>query len=293
MKAHDLLIALFCLAVAGSANAQVSKSKQQKKQEDLPDVALQIPADTRPEVKAIIKDNAIALASRKSSERIKAAHVLGELGVQGKPVRGLLCRAMLDSYQTVRVAAADALKSIVPKIQYLAVALVTEKDSSRRHELLTNIQDLKEDGEPLAPLVANSAKITASHAVIDTNGRTLPRDENALSQEITTLSYIAKNDMASYKLIASALDNGSEHVRLSAVQSVARMKHGPLAIKKLITLIKTDTTKNRIAAIHTLSVIADKSTEEMVTAAIAGQRYHAEESIRKAVEEALNKLENK
>src|SRR5262249_17989471 len=85
-----------------------TNTKQPKKGDDLPDVSLQIPEETRPEVKAILKANAISLSSRTAAERVKAAQVLGELGEQGKPARGLLCRAMLDPVTNVRVAAADA-----------------------------------------------------------------------------------------------------------------------------------------------------------------------------------------
>src|SRR5207245_6608740 len=165
---------------------------QKKKQQDLPDVSLVIPADTRPEVKAIIKENVINLRSKRVSERVKAAEVLGELKEEGKPVRGLLCRAMLDSSASVRVAAADALKNIDPKMQYLAVTLVSEKDFGRLATLLGNIQKLEDDGEPLAPLVADGAIRSAA-----------ANNANLLASELATLSHIARNDLPSCKLIAS------------------------------------------------------------------------------------------
>src|SRR5262249_24690500 len=100
--------------------------KKEKKDEDLPEVSLQVPEETRPEVKAPIRANTNeVLSAKKAADRVKAAQVLGELGEQGKPARGVLCRAMLDPSADVRVAAADALKSIDPRIQFLAVALAT------------------------------------------------------------------------------------------------------------------------------------------------------------------------
>jgi hypothetical protein len=46
-------------------------------------------------------------------------------------------------------------------------------------------------------------------------------------------------------------------------------------------------------AIHTLVALADKTTEEAIADAIGGQRYHADEQVRRAVDDALNKLQNK
>jgi HEAT repeat protein len=281
VRALAFPIAIVCLVFGIAADAQTTKSKQKKK-EDLPDVSLQIPDETRPEVKAIIKDNVIALSSSKPSDRIKAAHVLGELGEQGKPVRRLLCRAMLDNFTGVRVAAADALKNIDPKIQYLAVSYVSEKSESIRGDLLRKIEALKEDGEPLTPLVEKSAKMSAQAPHV-----------GLLAQEITTLGAIAKNDLSTAKLIISALNNTDRSVRHSSLQVLGGMKHGRLATSKIMKLIKTDYPDNRIAGIRALADLVDPSNEEIVTDAIAGQRYHEEESVRKAVEEALNKIQNK
>jgi HEAT repeat protein len=281
MKRSTILAALLCFLITTSGHTQDAGSKQRKK-DDLPDVSLVIPEDTRPEVKAIIKANAKALSSKKASERMKAAQVLGELEEQGKPLRGLLCRAMLDPIPEVRTAAADALKNIDPKIQYLAVALVTEENKGKLDQLLTKLQKLEEDGEPLAPLVAHIAIGIAAE-----------RSPYRLPNALTTLSHIAKRDLGACQLVASGLDNRDASVRLAALQGMTRMKHGRLAIPKMILLLKTDTAQNRIAVIQGLAALADETTEEIVTAAITSQRYHKDESVRRAVEIALNKLQNK
>src|SRR5207302_807006 len=96
MKSSVLLTGVLAVALFVSVTANAQKSKQGKKGQELPDVALVIPEDTRPEVRAIIKENVINLRSKKASERRKAAEVLGELKEAGKPVRGLLCLTMLD-----------------------------------------------------------------------------------------------------------------------------------------------------------------------------------------------------
>ena len=77
------------------------------------------------------------------------------------------------------------------------------------------------------------------------------------------------------------------------MRGLAHMKHGKLAVPKILALLRTETPLNRIAAMETLAALADESTEEIVAEAIAAQRYHKEESVRRAVDAALNKLENK
>jgi hypothetical protein len=282
MKALPVVTASLCLVFASPAFPQAPKGKQPKK-DDLPNVSLVVPEDARPEVKAIIKANALSLLSARASERLKAAHVLGELGEAGRPVRGLLCRAMLDPVPEVRVAAADALKSIDPKMQYLAVTLAMEKDTARLKDLLGKIQKLEDDGEPLAPLVAYGVILSA----------TTNNEAGLLIPQLDALSHIARNDMVAYKLIASALANEDAEIRAAGLRAMSRMKHGKLALRDILKLLKTDTPANQVAAIQALTTLADESTQEIIAAAIAAQRYHDEESVRKAVDTALNKLRSK
>jgi HEAT repeat protein len=267
--------------------ARASKSKQPEKNDDVPEVALVPPEETPPEVKAIIRANALALYSKDAFKRIEAARALGGLGEAGKPARRLLCGAMLDRVIAVRVAAADALKNIDPKMHFLAVTLTTEKvatdvDAFRLVRLLEKIQKLEEDGEPLAPLVAYVVKFAASNGA-----------HPLLTTALTTLSRIGRKDLSSYRVIATALTNRDPEIRAIALRGLARMKHGKLAVPRILVLLRLDTPPNRIAAIETLTALADESTEEILFDAIAAQRYHDDEGVRKAVETALNQLENK
>jgi ABC-type uncharacterized transport system auxiliary subunit len=70
------------------------------------------------------------------------------------------------------------------------------------------------------------------------------------------------------------------------------MKHGRLAVRKLLLLLKTDT-ENQVAVIEALAALADDSTEEVVADAIYRLRYHKDKQVRRAVEVALNKLQNR
>jgi hypothetical protein len=86
MKRSVLLTGVLAVALFVPGTAKAQKTKQGKKGQELPDVALVIPEDTRPEVRAIIKENVINLRSKKASERRKAAEVLGELKEAGQGI---------------------------------------------------------------------------------------------------------------------------------------------------------------------------------------------------------------
>jgi HEAT repeat protein len=268
-----------------TGGSRASRDKPQR-DEDVPEVALVPPQDAPPQVKAILRANAIELFSKRPADRIKAAHTLGELGEDGKPARRLLCAAMLDPVIAVRVAAADALKNIDPKMQFLAVKLATEKlatveDWNRLHTFLGQIQKLEDDGEPLAPLVISVVKVAAGN-----------RDNGLLASALAALSHIGRRDLSSYRVIATALSNPDASIRATVMRRLGSMKHGKLAVSKLMVLLRTDIPDNRIAAMEALTALADGSTEEIIEAAIAAQRYHNDERVRKAVEAALVKLEN-
>jgi HEAT repeat protein len=272
---------------SATEGSRASKGKQPKEKDDLPDPSLVPPQETPRGVKTILQANEIALRSKRASERIQAAQVLGGLGEEGKPARRLLCAAMLDPVVEVRVAAADALKNIDPKIHYQAVLLATEKVTTadevvRLVRLLEKIQKQEEDGEPLAPLVIFVIKIASS------NGADALRNTS-----LTTLTHIGRKDLASYLVIAKALTDRDPAIRSIALRGLPRMKHGKLAVPKLLALLRVDLPALRIATIETLTDLADESTEEIIYEAIRAQRYHNDESVRTAVDTALNKLENK
>jgi HEAT repeat protein len=191
---------------------------------------------------------------------------------------------MLDSVPAVRVAAADALKSIDPKMQYLAVGLATAESSNQRRALFLQIKKLETDGEPLAVLVAYYTIVQA--------GENSP-DTQMIQEGMATLGSIARNDMVSCRLLATALENKNPDVRRVALQALATMKHGKQFVKKITALLVIDdVADNQVAAIRTLTALADASNEETIAEAIARQRYHKEEKVRQAVEFALNKLKN-
>jgi HEAT repeat protein len=262
-----------------------SKAKKQKKEDDLPDPGLVPPPPTPPSVEALLRGNMLALQSKKPSERVQAARVLGGLGEEGKPARRLLCRAMLDPVIAVRVAAADALKNIDPRTHHQAVELkvaIDNNDAVRVATLLEMIQKLEDDGEPLAPLVAHVAKLSASTG---TNA--------LLTSALTTLSRIGRKDLSSFLVIAAALTHRDPLVRAVALHGLVGMKHGRLAAPRILVLLKIDISANRIAAIEALTALADEGTEEIIYKAIHDQRYHPDAEVRQAVELAKIKLENK
>jgi HEAT repeat protein len=274
-------------APASELPLQKEPRPKAKIESDLPDVAFDIPTETSGQIKAIMVENVQRLFEKKAkaSERIKAAQVLGELGAQGMPVRIALCQVMLDKDVTVREAAADALKKIDPKMQFLAVAVLTDESLRERKELLQKIKKLEDDGAPLSPLIAH---FTVRCKEVG--------DDAGLIEHLAVLSTIGKNELTVCRLTATALDHRNAEVRLVALKALPRMKHGKLFVERITRFLSknsTETPEIRIAAIEALSELADQSTEEILAEAIAGQRYHKDERVRKAVEVGLNKIENR
>jgi hypothetical protein len=276
---------LAALALTATAFAQGRK-------DDLPDVSLQIPQETRPELKATLTSQALALGSKNWKDRVTALSVLAELGEQGAPARGIVCRSMMDIHPTVRVAAADALQRIDPKIHHLAVTLAADRAAAssviRREQVLRSIRDLRDDGWPLAPLVAAETRALIAVAT-DRN----PSQAALLATNLEALGAIARNDLAAAKIVAAGLNSQAQPGRHAALLALRGMKHGKLAVTRIIALSRTDTDGNRVAAIGTLAALADGSNEEVIAAAINAQRYHPAEPVRRAVALALNKLQLK
>jgi HEAT repeat protein len=273
-----------CLIVLVShVHAQTGNKKAPtKKDADLPNVALVIPEETRPEVKAILKEQVIALRSKKAADRKKGAEVLGELGVPAKPARRLLCGLLLDQSEPVRVAAADALKNIDTTLHQFAVELATGGGGLGNGTTIERIGELKDEGEPLTPLVYRATvQCVASNNVF------------ALQKCITTLSRIARNDQDVCKIIMTGLSHSNADVRLTAVRVLPSMKHGKQAVPKLLALLRPDAGGGPGVVIVALAELSDPSNEETITKAISAQRYHQDPYVRKAVESSLNKIKAK
>jgi hypothetical protein len=122
-----IVACVLCLGCRGAPPPRPKAPPPKSKGDDLPEVSLQIPDEASPQTRpAMLARVYTLLRAKKATERAEAARVPGELGEQGKPARAAVYRALLEHNADVRVAAADALKSIDPKMQYLAVALATE-----------------------------------------------------------------------------------------------------------------------------------------------------------------------
>jgi hypothetical protein len=239
--------------------------------------------------------------SPSASQRAKAARTLGKLGPEARAVRGLLVYRMLnrnERNEEVRVAAADALKNVDPRMHYLAVDLLTEKNPFAIRALLDKVQALKEDAYPLSPIIADFIyRLSESQSAVVPRQQPFIEAAADLAVALTVLSHIATQNEPAYKLIASKLKNPADAVRHSAIEGLARMKHGASAVKTLIGMLNPRAEKppNLIAVIETLVILAEPSTDEDIQKAInrAEVKYHTDKSVRSAVEKAENDLENK
>jgi hypothetical protein len=117
---------------------------------------------SRPRRSAILKTARNYLKSKKAEDRIKGVDMLGELESKAKTARRDLCEAMLDRASAkVRLAAADSLKKVDKDMAELAIEIGVEMDSSA----LTRVAALKENGEPLTPLVMEYTKLVAGGTI--------------------------------------------------------------------------------------------------------------------------------
>jgi hypothetical protein len=231
------------------------------------------------ETKSILKLNLDNLASPRPADRAKAAAALGELGEKAMTARRPLCSAMLDVNEKVRVAAADALKKIDPEIQRLAVAIVINKD---RTAIQTACQ-LKENGEPLTPLIMDLAKPLLG----------VTKGQSDLGLCIQSLAEIAPDDTAVNKLVLTCLISPNAHYRQVSLNVILKMKNKKQAVPQLLQIAKSDTEGLRIKAIQTLLELVDEDNQEKILKVIEGMRFDRSEAVRSAVDRAVEKLRPK
>lgn len=274
------------LSIIALASLIDNPSPQAKKKTEAPDVSLVIPAETRPEIKAILNRAASDMRSADAKTRIRGAQMVGELKEEGKPIRQILCRRMLDPVPSVRVAAADALREIDPEIQRMAVDLTAARPETVTSRMLREVAKNGDAAEPLMPIIRNLADLWAA-----SNARPSTREE-MLNECITTLAAISPNDITVYRYLATALDNPDVDIRANAIQALMRMKHRVNAVPRLLGLLKADP-PTRILVVQALAILADSSNEEVIEAGISKYRYDEKPEVRQAVEKAMNDLKQK
>jgi hypothetical protein len=224
------------------------------------------------------------LKSKVANDRIRAAKALGELGPKANPAKHALCAAMVDTETKVREAAADALKSVDPDLQKLAVAIAVNSD----FKAIETAGKLKEEGESLTPLILALAKRLSAKTILPTDNQA-----QALGVTIRALAGIAPDDTDVNKLIIATLTNTNDHVRGVAIDVVLDLKNKKQAVKSLILIAKTDNAPFRVKAIDKLVVLVEEDNEGAIAKAINAMRFDKSPEVRQAVEQAMEKLKPK
>lgn len=84
--------------------------------------------------------------------RTRSADEIGRLGEKGRPAARILCQAMLDKQQAVRVAASNALEKVHPDLHPHAVTLAVD-NNFENHMRAVNAISSMERGEAAAPII--------------------------------------------------------------------------------------------------------------------------------------------
>jgi hypothetical protein len=166
-------------------------------------------------------------------------------------------------------------------------------------EVVEKAGQLKEEGEPLTPLVLRLAsQLSAGVRIQD-------RFPNPLTTCVVTLASIARTDEAVNKFMIGAITfnnprygsnypfDTSESVRHAAITHIRDMKNAKQALKQLLLVCQTDSETNRLEAIESLLSIYDENNDKAISKVLERMRFDKSESVRKAVEQAVDRLKKK
>ncbi len=250
------------------------------------------------EIKAILVTARNYLKGKKVEDRIKGVEMIGELGAKGKTARRDLCEAMLDkTSQKVRTAAADALEKVDKPMADMAVKIYINLDA----KTVEAAAKLKEEGEPLAPLILSLATQVSTGAL----AKQIPM--GTLKTCLRTLSEIAPNDTQVNRMVIEAITfansdflraykgdaNDLQPIRHEAVVLVRDLKNAKLALKPLLIAAQTYRSNTRLEAIKSLVAIYDENNDKAINKCLSDMRLDSDEKVRKAVDAANEAIKAK
>jgi hypothetical protein len=218
-------------------------------------------------------------------QRIKAIEQAGELGPKAKGLLRSIVNAMLTRERKVRDAAVVAMKKIDEHVGNLAL------------KLLLNFDDVDFDGllkegteviEPLLPILFYRYELLT--------GSAQPGDYNlARAQKLLDCMYTwTPEDPDCNKIMLKALK--SSHIKLqhTGVMAARTMKQGKQGLKDVLRIAKFCPNEGiRAEAVYTAAKLADGSTKASVLKALGEMRLDRSEIVRKAVDDALEKVNAK
>ena len=219
------------------------------------------------------------------TSRLKAIEQAGQLGEKGKPLLRTLSTGMLAKEQKVRVASAAAMKLIDDNVADLAVKLILNFDK-------VDFEVIQKQGasvvEPLVPLLINRFDFLLNQ----------PRPSDAIlskSQLILNCLYTnAPNDDDVNKLILRVLKSPLKHLQHTGVIGARLIKDGRKGMDDIIRIAKICPDEGiRLEAIKSVIELTDDDNRKTVTKSLSEIRFDNSETIRKAVDNALDKIKSK
>ena len=102
-----------------------------------------------PKIEPLLQD----LRNRKNSVRIEALEGLAKLGDEGKVAGRDVVAMLLDGTPAVREKAAETLEKINPQVHRPVIALLVDKNTSKRVAAIRAIAQMGKEGEPAMPVL--------------------------------------------------------------------------------------------------------------------------------------------
>lgn len=244
--------------------------------------------DPSPETKALIAKLREDMKSKTVATRVTAYKSMGEFGDKAKSQRRALCEGMLDTNQTVRTAAADALKKVDEPMYKLAIGVLIDKNNRD----IVAIGKLGAAGEPLTPLVLSYATSAVPVASMKSLDSTHERARDALRVCIDTLAAVAPEDEGVNKAVIAMLGNPHPELRAHALKHIAALKNKKQALKGALALAGslTERATVRADAVKLLPLLVDENTGPATKKALETLRFDNSEAVREAVAKSIEAI---
>jgi hypothetical protein len=243
---------------------------------------------------AALKQHLALLRSPSPAQRIQGAKAIGELGQEGESARRELCKAMLDTSEGVVKAAGDALMKVDPVMGDLALSIFINVNV----DAVVKAGQLQGAGEPLTPLVLELARRLRSCRL--GRGQIGRPTRPPLPDCLITLSRIAPQDDAANRLVGELIlfdfapyermwgRGSSASVRGAAIVAMRGMRDAKLALKPLLTILRTDNGENtQMEVLRSLEAIYDAKNGKAIRQALESLRFAKSEVVRKAVQDLM------
>jgi HEAT repeat protein len=217
--------------------------------------------------------------------RVKSMERAGEMGPKARSLLRNMANALLSREKKVRDAALTAMKRIDDNVGTMAAKILVNFND-------VNMEDVTKQGaevaEPLLPLLIRQYETLVGTA------KPSDRDLSKAQTVLDCLYLCTPEDAESNKVILKALK--SPHVKLqhTGVIAARTMKDGKKGVPDVLRIAKTCPNEGiRLEAIRTAGMLADATNKATVAKSLGELRLDKSEAVRRAVDDALEKVNAK